>query len=94
MSQNRAHVQQQTSKNHIYFYTNPNQVMQNPKLLFKKSSFYEKYQKNTNKDGLNPENQNRGHAQITKNCWSNLQAPTLKNHHFILVTYFNVIPIG
>ena len=69
-------------------------MIQDLKLLPKKSSFWEKYHKNTNTDGLNLENQNRGHAQITKNCWSNLQTPTLKNHHFILITYFNVILIG
>ena len=34
-----------------------------------KSSFWKKYQKNTNTDGMNSENQNRGHAQITKNCF-------------------------
>ena len=89
-----AHADQFTSKFHNYFYTNRNEVIQEPKLLLRKSSFNEKYQKNTNTDGLNPENQNSGHVQITKNCWSNLQTPTLKNHHFILVTYFNVIPIG
>ena len=59
---------QPTSKNHNYFYTNSNQVIQEPKSHPKKSSFWKKYQKNRNTDGLNPENQNRGHAQITKNC--------------------------
>ena len=43
---------------------------------------------------MNPENQNRGHAQIAKNCWSNLQAPTLKNHHLINKIDFNEIPTG
>ena len=43
---------------------------------------------------MNPENQNREHAQITKNCWSNLQAPTLKNHHLINKIDFNEIPTG
>ena len=87
-------TRQPTSKNHNYFYPNPNQVIQKLKSLPKKSSFWEKYQKNTNTDRMNPENQNREHAQITKNCWSNLQALTLKNHHLINKIDFNEIPNG
>ena len=45
---------QSTSKNHNYFYTNSNQVIKNPKSLPKKSSFWEKYQKNTNPALSNP----------------------------------------
>ena len=69
-------------------------MIQNLKSLPKSLVSGKNIKKNINTNGLSPENQNREHAQITKNCWSNLQAPTLKNHHFILVTYFNVIPIG
>ena len=47
--------QQPTSKNHIYFYTNPNQVIQESKLDLRKSSFWEKYQKNANPYKSNPE---------------------------------------
>ena len=39
-------------------------------ILVLKSSFQKKYQKNTNTDGMNPENQNRGHAQVTKTVGS------------------------
>ena len=37
---------QPTSKNHNYFYTNSNQVIQEPKSHPKKSSFWKKYYKN------------------------------------------------
>ena len=90
----RVPADQSSLKNHNYFYTYRNEVIQKPKSLPKKSSFWEKYQKNTNTDGMNPENQNRGHAQIAKNCWSNLQAPTLKNHHLINKIDFNEIQTG
>ena len=46
---------QPTSKNHNYFYTNSNQVIKKSKSLPKKSSFWEKYQKNTNPALSNPE---------------------------------------
>ena len=34
------------------------------------------------------------HAHNPKSCWSIRSGQTLKNHHFIMVTDFKVIPIG
>ena len=48
-------TQPPTSKNHIYFYTNPNQVIQESKLDLRKSSVWEKYHKNVNPYTSNPE---------------------------------------
>ena len=47
---------QPTSKNHNY-YTNSNQVIQEPKSHPKKSSFWEKYHKNVNPNISNPKMQ-------------------------------------
>ena len=47
----------QLPKNHNYFYTNSNQVIQEPKSHPKKSSFWEKYHKNANPNISNPETQ-------------------------------------
>ena len=60
----RVLTQQPTSKNHIYFYTNPNQVIQNPKLHLRKSSFWEKYQKNANPYTSNPETLEQKRVQL------------------------------
>ena len=47
---------QSSLKNHNYFYTYRNEVIQKPKLLFRKSSFHEKYQKNKNPNTSIPKN--------------------------------------
>ena len=54
---------QPTSKNHNYFYTNRNEVIQEPKFLLRKSSFWEKYQKNTNPTVSHPENSEQKRVQ-------------------------------
>ena len=58
-------TQQPISKNHIYFYTNPNQVIQGPKLHLRKFSFWEKYQKNINPNRSNPETLEQKRVQLS-----------------------------
>ena len=49
-------TQQPTSKNHIYFYTNPNQVIEKPKLHLRKSSFWKKISKKYKSLHIKPKN--------------------------------------
>ena len=55
LCQNRGANTAANSKNHNYFYTNLNWVIQKPKLHLRKSSFWEKYHKNANPYASNPE---------------------------------------
>ena len=48
----------------MYFYTNPNQVIQKPKLHLRKSSLWEKYQKNVNPYTSNPETLEQKRVQL------------------------------
>ena len=57
--------QQPTSKNHIYFNTNLSQVIQKPTLHLRKSSFWEKYQKNANPNRSNPETLEQKRVQLS-----------------------------
>ena len=57
-------TQQPTSKNYNYFYTNLSWVIQKPKLDLRKSSFWEKYQKNANPYTSNPKTLEQKRVQL------------------------------
>ena len=72
-----ASTDQFTSKIHNYFYTNRNEVIQKPKLLFRKSSFNEKYQKNANTHTSIPDSfeQWGGFLDITSPVFDSVYTP-------------------